>query len=78
GFTVQAMARRPRALELIVGLSLDPVFGPVVLFGQGGVAVEANADQAIGLPPLNRVLARDMIARTRVARLLAGYRGTGA
>lgn len=78
GFTVQAMARRPRALELIVGLSLDPVFGPVVLFGQGGVAVEANADQAIGLPPLNRVLARDMIARTRVARLLAGYRDTPA
>ena len=76
GYTVQAMARRPRALELIVGLSVDPVFGPVVLFGQGGVAVEANADQAIGLPPLNRVLARDMIARTRVARLLAGFRDT--
>lgn len=74
GFTVQAMARRPDALELIVGLSTDPVFGPVVLFGQGGVAVEANADQSIGLPPLNRVLARDMIARTRVARLLAGFR----
>ncbi|MFC4933052.1 bifunctional acetate--CoA ligase family protein/GNAT family N-acetyltransferase [Massilia sp. GCM10023247] len=76
GFTVQAMARRPQALELIVGLSLDPVFGPVVLFGQGGVAVEANADQAVGLPPLNRVLARDMISRTRVARLLAGFRDT--
>lgn len=76
GFTVQAMARRPRALELIVGLSVDPVFGPVVLFGQGGVAVEANADQAIGLPPLNRVLAREMISRTRVARLLAGFRDT--
>ena len=74
GFTVQAMARRPHALELIVGLTTDPVFGPVVLFGQGGVAVEANADQSIGLPPLNRVLARDMIGRTRVARLLAGFR----
>jgi acetyltransferase len=76
GFTVQAMARRPHALELIVGLSVDPVFGPVILFGQGGVAVEANADQAIGLPPLNRVLAHDMISRTRVARLLAGFRDT--
>ncbi|KQQ97135.1 bifunctional acetate--CoA ligase family protein/GNAT family N-acetyltransferase [Massilia sp. Leaf139] len=76
GFTVQAMARRPHALELIVGLSVDPVFGPVVLFGQGGVAVEANADQAVGLPPLNRVLARDMVSRTRVARLLAGFRDT--
>ncbi|MFC5478422.1 bifunctional acetate--CoA ligase family protein/GNAT family N-acetyltransferase [Massilia suwonensis] len=76
GFTVQAMARRAHALELIVGLSVDPVFGPVVLFGQGGVAVEANADQAVGLPPLNRVLARDMVSRTRVARLLAGFRDT--
>ena len=74
GFTVQAMARRPRALELIVGIGVDPVFGPVILFGQGGVAVEANADHSIGLPPLNRVLARDMIVRTRVARLLAGFR----
>ncbi|THC46663.1 bifunctional acetate--CoA ligase family protein/GNAT family N-acetyltransferase [Massilia sp. Mn16-1_5] len=76
GFTVQSMARRPHALELIVGISTDPVFGPVILFGQGGVAVEASADQAVGLPPLNRVLARDMVSRTRVARLLAGFRDT--
>jgi acetyltransferase len=74
GFTVQAMARRPRAHELIVGISTDPVFGPVVLFGQGGVAVEVTADQAIGLPPLNRVLAADLVGRTRAARLLAGFR----
>jgi len=74
GFTVQAMARRPRAHELIVGVSTDPVFGPVVLFGQGGVAVEVTADQAIGLPPLNRVLAADLVGRTRAARLLAGFR----
>ncbi|MEH6435992.1 bifunctional acetate--CoA ligase family protein/GNAT family N-acetyltransferase [Massilia sp. DD77] len=75
GFTVQAMARRPQALELIVGVSVDPVFGPVVLFGHGGVSVEVTADQAVGLPPLNRVLAADLVSRTRVARLLAGYRG---
>jgi len=74
GFTVQAMARRPHAIEVIAGLSIDPVFGPVVLFGQGGVAVEVAADRTVGLPPLNRVLARDMIGRTRVARLLAGFR----
>jgi acetyltransferase len=74
GFTVQAMARRPRAHELIVGLSTDPVFGPVVLFGQGGVAVEVTADQAVALPPLNRVLAADLVGRTRAARLLAGFR----
>jgi acetyltransferase len=74
GFTVQAMARRPQAHELIVGITTDPLFGPVVLFGQGGVAVEVTADQSIGLPPLNRVLAADLVGRTRTARLLAGFR----
>ncbi len=74
GFTVQAMVLRPMAQELIVGASVDPTFGPVLLFGQGGTAVEVLADRAIALPPLNRVLARDLISRTRVARLLAGYR----
>lgn len=74
GFTVQSMVRRPHAQELIVGASVDPVFGPVILFGQGGTAVEVMADRAIGLPPLNRVLARELVAGTRVARLLAGYR----
>jgi acetyltransferase len=74
GYTVQQMIRRPRAVELIAGLTTDPVFGPVILFGQGGVAVEVTADQAIGLPPLNRLLARELVSRTRVARLLAGYR----
>ena len=74
GFTVQAMANRPFAQELIVGASVDPIFGPVLLFGQGGTAVEVLADRAIALPPLNRVLARDLVSRTRVARLLAGYR----
>ena len=62
------------AQELIVGASVDPVFGPVLLFGQGGTAVEVIADRAIALPPLNRVLARELMSRTRVAALLAGYR----
>jgi acetyltransferase len=74
GFTVQTMVTRPLAQELIVGASIDPVFGPVLLFGQGGTAVEVIADRAIALPPLNRVLARDLVSRTRVAKLLAGYR----
>jgi len=74
GFTVQTMVKRPHAVELIVGTSVDPLFGPVLLFGQGGTAVEVLADRAIALPPLNRVLARELISRTRVARLLAGYR----
>ncbi|HEY9065117.1 MAG TPA: bifunctional acetate--CoA ligase family protein/GNAT family N-acetyltransferase [Burkholderiaceae bacterium] len=74
GCTVQPMVQRASAQELIVGASIDPVFGPVLLFGHGGTAVEVLADRAIGLPPLNRTLARELISRTRVARLLAGYR----
>ncbi|HET9642124.1 MAG TPA: bifunctional acetate--CoA ligase family protein/GNAT family N-acetyltransferase [Burkholderiaceae bacterium] len=74
GFTVQAMIRRPHAQELIAGASIDPLFGPVLLFGQGGTAVEVIGDRAVGLPPLNRVLAREMVSRTRVSKLLAGYR----
>ncbi|MBW8848296.1 MAG: bifunctional acetate--CoA ligase family protein/GNAT family N-acetyltransferase [Burkholderiales bacterium] len=74
GFSVQAMVRRPHAQELIVGAHVDPIFGPVLLFGQGGTAVEVLGDRAVALPPLNRVLARELIDRTRVARLLAGYR----
>ena len=74
GFMVQAMASKPQAHELIAGLATDPTFGPIVLFGAGGVAVEVLADRSVGLPPLNGPLARDMIARTRVSKLLAGYR----
>jgi acetyltransferase len=74
GFTVQAQVQRPRALELIVGASIDALFGPVILFGQGGTAVEVVADRAVALPPLNAPLARDLVQRTRVARLLAGWR----
>ncbi len=74
GFTVQAMARWPEAHELIVGASEDPIFGPVVLFGQGGTAVEVVADRAVGLPPLNTSLAQELVSRTRISRLLVGYR----
>ncbi|RZI42743.1 GNAT family N-acetyltransferase [Herbaspirillum sp. HC18] len=78
GFSVQSMVRRPEARELIVGAATDPVFGPVILFGQGGIAVEVTADHAIGLPPLNMVLAKDLISRTRVSKLLAAYRNCSA
>ena len=74
GFTVQSMVQRPHAHELIVGVASDPLFGPVILFGQGGTAVEVLRDRAIALPPLNIDLARDLIAQTRVSRLLSGYR----
>jgi len=75
GFTVQAMARRPGAHELIVGIASDPVFGPVMLLGEGGVAVELHKNHAVALPPLNARLAGDMVAGSGLAPLLAGYRG---
>lgn len=74
GFSVQQMARRRDAEELILGVTTDPIFGPVILFGQGGKAVEVIADRAVALPPLNMKLAKDLIDRTRVAKLLRGYR----
>jgi acetyltransferase len=74
GFTVQRMVRRPGAEKLIVGVTNDPVFGPVIFFGQGGSAVEVIGDRSMALPPLNMILARDMISRTRVFKLLLGYR----
>ena len=74
GFTVQKMAHRPGAHELIIGVASDAIFGPVILFGQGGTAVEVIADRAVALPPLNMKLARELVERTRVARLLQGYR----
>jgi acetyltransferase len=78
GFVVEPMVLRPAAQELICGIVQDAAFGPVVLFGQGGIAAEVVADRAVGLPPLDDVLAREMISRTRVSRLLAGYRGRPA
>ena len=78
GFTVQQMVLRPHARELIVGASVDSVFGPVILFGQGGTAVEVVDDHALALPPLNTALAAALVERTRVARLLRGYRDVPA
>ncbi len=75
GFTVQSMAQRPGALELIVGIATDAMFGPVLLLGEGGTAVELRTNHAVALPPLNANLAHDMVARSNLAPLLAGYRG---
>ncbi|MCW9034737.1 MAG: GNAT family N-acetyltransferase [Rhodospirillales bacterium] len=74
GFSVQTMARRPGAHELIIGVVTDPIFGPVILFGEGGTAVEVISDRAVALPPLNMALAKDLVSRTRVYNLLKGYR----
>jgi acetyltransferase len=78
GFLVQPMVSRPGATELLAGLAEDPVFGPVVVFGQGGTAVEVVHDTSLELPPLNALLARRLMARTQVWRLLQGYRGRPA
>lgn len=74
GFVVQPMVRRPHAVELILGAAEDPVFGPIILVGHGGVAAEVVDDKALALPPLDPVLAEDALSRTRVDRLLRGYR----
>jgi len=74
GFSVQPMVRRPGAYELLIGATEDPQFGPVILFGQGGTAVEIINDKALALPPLNMRLAHELITRTRIYRLLQGYR----
>ncbi len=73
GFAVQRMVSRQNARQLFVGVATDRVFGPVILFGEGGRAVEIIRDHAIGLPPLNMVLARELIGRTRISRLLGAY-----
>ena len=78
GFNVQAMVQRTGAHELIVGIATDAVFGPVLLLGEGGVAVELRKDHAVALPPLNANLAQDLITRSRLEPLLAGYRGRPA
>lgn len=78
GLTVFPMVVRPMARELIVGIADDPSFGPVIVFGQGGTAVEVIRDKALALPPLDLALARDLIARTRVSRVLKAYRNVPA
>jgi len=74
GFTVQRMMRRAGAFELALEIVTDPVFGPVLRFGQGGSLTEVLADRAVGLPPMNMQLARELISRTQVYPLLQGYR----
>ena len=78
GVAVQPMLRYAHAREVLVGVATDAVFGPVISFGSGGVSVEAVRDTAVALPPLNAALAHELMERTRVHRLLAGYRDVPA
>lgn len=75
GFSVQPMVHRPGAYELIVGMVNDAQFGPVILVGHGGTAVEIVDDKSLALPPLNMRLAREAISRTRIYHQLKGFRG---
>jgi acetyltransferase len=73
GVTVQPMVER-KGYEVIIGGKTDPLFGPVILFGMGGVGVELFKDYSMGLPPLNTTLIRRMMEETKVYQLLKGYR----
>ncbi len=75
GVTVQPMIDRSDGYELIIGSSMDEQFGPVLLFGSGGQLVEVYQDRALGLPPLNRTLARRMMEQTKIYEALQGVRG---
>jgi acetyltransferase len=78
GVTIHPMILRPKARELIAGIADDPTFGPVIVFGRGGTAVEVINDKALALPPLDLTLAHDLIGRTRVSRILKAYRDVPA
>jgi acetyltransferase len=78
GVTVERMHGKPNGRELIVGVTRDPVFGPVITFGAGGTMVELIRDRAVALPPLNEFIARDLIRRTRVAATLGEYQNLPA
>jgi acetyltransferase len=75
GVTVQKMITYPNGFELILGTKKDPVFGPVIMVGMGGVAAEVLQDRSLGLPPLNDMLARRMLESLKSWPLLRGYRG---
>ena len=74
GISIQPMIVKPNGRELMVGVTNDPVFGPVITFGAGGTTVEVMGDTQVSLPPLNVFLARDLISRTKVSKLLGAFR----
>jgi acetyltransferase len=77
GVTLQRMIENPDA-EILLGAKRDPNFGPVILFGMGGIFAEIMGDRALGLPPMNQTLARRLMEGTRVFRILTGYRNRPA
>ena len=74
-FIVQSMAQKKHAIELILGINNDPLFGPVLMLGEGGTMVELRQSHAVALPPINVNLALDLIERSQLKPILNGYRG---
>jgi acetyltransferase len=74
GISIEPMIVKPNGRELMIGITSDPVFGPVITFGAGGTTVEIMGDRAVALPPLNNFLVRDLIRGTRIARMLGAFR----
>ena len=74
GVSIEPMVVKPNGRELMIGVTSDPVFGPVITFGAGGTTVEVMGDRAVALPPLNTFLVRDLIGGTRIARMLGQFR----
>ncbi|WP_159874959.1 bifunctional acetate--CoA ligase family protein/GNAT family N-acetyltransferase [Aquitalea denitrificans] len=78
GISVQPMRKRRFAREVMVGVTHDSSFGPVITFGAGGIAVEVMHDRALSLPPLNQYLVGSMIRKTRIGQLLGAFKNLPA
>ncbi len=78
GISIEPMIMKLNSRELLIGVSNDPVFGPVITFGAGGTAVEIIADHSVALPPLNSFLVKDLIRRTQVFKMLGCFNGMPA
>ncbi len=74
GLSIEPYLVRPNGRELMIGISRDRIFGPIITFGAGGTEVEVFSDRTVALPPLNRFLARDLIRSTRASKLLGEFR----
>ncbi len=74
GISIQPMITKPNGRELMVGVTNDPVFGPIITFGAGGTTVEIMGDRSVTLPPLNSFLVKDLIQGTHVSKMLGAFR----
>ncbi len=74
GISIEPMIVKPNGRELMIGVTTDPIFGPVITFGAGGTTVEIMGDRAVALPPLNTFLVKELIQRTHIAKMLGAFR----